>query len=84
MRAGVAARSPACTAPCRSGFAAIRCGPGEPPIDAPAARASQGGRPVLAVEPGERRDRADSTCLPCAQPASNDGAALLIYPLTSA
>ena len=66
------------------GCAAIRCGPGEPPIDAPAARASQGGRPVLAVEPGERRDRAASTCLPCAQPARNDGAELLIYPLTSA
>lgn len=27
------------------GCAAIRCGPGEPPIDAPAARASQGGHP---------------------------------------
>ena len=64
--------------------AAIRCGPGEPPIDAPAARASQGGRPVPAAEPGERRDRAASTCLPCAQPARNDGAELLIYPLTSA
>ena len=37
----------------------------EPPIDAPAARASQGGRPVPAAEPGERRDRAASTCLPC-------------------
>ena len=50
------------------GCAAIRCGPGEPPIDAPAARASQGGHPVPAVEPGERRDRAASTCPPCEKP----------------
>ena len=53
--------------------AAIRCGPGEPPIDAPAARASQGGRPVPAVEPGERRDRAASPgCLPCEKAASEN------------
>ena len=50
------------------GCAAIRCGPGEPPIDAPAARASQGGRPVPAAEPGERRDRAAGTCLTCEKP----------------
>ncbi|WP_278852407.1 hypothetical protein, partial [Gordonibacter pamelaeae] len=31
------------------GCAAIRCGPGEPLVDAPAARASQGGRPVPAL-----------------------------------
>ena len=55
------------------GCAAIRCGPGEPPIDAPAARASQGGRPVPAVEPGERRDRAASPgCLPCEKAESEN------------
>ena len=50
------------------GCAAIRCGPGEPPIDAPAARASRGRHPVPAAEPGERRDRAAGTCPPCEKP----------------
>ena len=54
------------------GCAAIRCGPGEPPIDAPAARASQGGRPVPAAEPGERRDRAAGTCLTCEKAESEN------------
>ena len=64
---------PLAQAPCRSECAAIRCGPGEPPIDAPAARASQGGRPVLAVEPGERRDRAAGAgCLPCEKAESEN------------
>ena len=41
----------------------------EPLIDAPAARASQGRRPVPAAEPGERRDRAASAgCPPCEKP----------------
>ena len=45
----------------------------EPPIDAPAARASQGGRPVPAAEPGERRDRAAGAgCLPCEKAESDN------------
>ena len=53
--------------------AAIRCGPGEPPIDAPAARASRGRHPVPAAEPGERRDRAAGAgCPPCEKAESEN------------